>query len=60
MSKNNKAKFIKTQHLKTAEGLKQAGFELVSYTDNTWTFINNPNCPLTFDDKVVYSNKLCI
>lgn len=59
--KNNKSMFVKTQHLKTADGLKAAGFELVDYSDNTWTFINNPKCPLTFDDdKVAYSNMLCI
>lgn len=63
MNKKNKnqAKFIKTQDLDTAESMKKAGFELVGYSDETWTFINNPNCPLTFDnDKVAYSNMLCI
>lgn len=63
MNKENKnqAKFIKTQDLKTAESLKKANFELVDYTDETWTFVNNPNCPLTFDNnKVAYSNMLCI
>ena len=61
--KNNKiqAMFVKTQDLTTAEGLKRAGFELVDYTGSTWTFVNNPNCPLTFDnDKIAYSNMLCI
>ena len=57
----NKAMFVKTQDLITAEGLKRAGFELIDYTDDTWTFINNPSCPLTFDNnKVAYSNMLCI
>lgn len=61
MKENNQAKFIKTQHLKTAEGLTNAGFELLDYQDGTWTFVNNPNCPLTFDDnKFTYSNVLCI
>lgn len=56
---NNSAKFIKTQHLKTAEGLKSAGFELLDYQDGTWTFINNPACPLTFEcGEVTYSNML--
>ena len=57
----NKAMFVKTQDLKTSEGLHAAGFELVDYSDGTWTFINNPNCPLTFDNnKIAYSNMLCI
>lgn len=57
----NKAMFVKTQDLITAEGLTKAGFELVDYADGTWTFINNPNCPLTFDNnKLAYSNMLCI
>ena len=64
--KNNKnsnlqAMFVKTQDLITAEGLKRAGFELVDYQDDTWTFINNPKCPITFDNnKLTYSNMLCI
>ena len=61
--KNNKnqAMFVKTQDLITAEGLKRAGFNLVDYVDGTWTFVNNPDCPLTFDNnKVAYSNMLCI
>ena len=40
---NNKANFIKTQDLGTAENLKKAGFELVDHTNETWTFINNPH-----------------
>ena len=60
-TENNCAKFVKTQHLKTAEGLKSAGFELLNYQNGTWTFINNPDCPLMFDDnKVTYSNMLCV
>jgi len=56
---NTKAMFIKTQDLDTSESLKQAGFELVDYTNETWTFVNNPKCPLTFDNnKVAYSNML--
>lgn len=57
---NNKAIFIKTQDLKTAENLKKSGFELVDYTNNIWTFLNNPNCPLMFEDaKFTYSDVLC-
>ena len=56
---NTKAMFIKTQDLDTSESLKQAGFELVDYANETWTFVNNPKCPLTFDNnKIVYSNML--
>ena len=57
---NNKANFIKTQDIETAENLKKAGFELVDCANNTWTFINNPNCTLTFENaKITYSNVLC-
>lgn len=60
-NKKNQAMFVKTQDLITAEGLKRAGFNLVDYVDGTWTFVNNPDCPLTFDNnKVAYSNMLCI
>lgn len=61
MKDKNQALFVKTQDLNMAEAMKKSGFDLVDYTDGTWTFINNPNCPLTFDnDKVAYSNMLCI
>lgn len=61
INSKNQAMFIKTQDAKTCDELKQAGFELVDCTDGTWTFINNSNCPLTFEDaKITYSNKLCI
>lgn len=60
MKKDNKAMFIKTQDLNTADELKKIGFKLIDYTNETWTFMNNPDCPLTFDNnKVVYSNMLC-
>lgn len=59
-NKGNKAMFIKTQDLETSESLKHAGFELVDYTDGTWTFVNDTNRPLTFDNnKIAYSNMLC-
>ena len=58
---NKPAMFIKTQDLATAEGLGKAGFELIDYQEQTWTFLNNPNCPITFDNnKLAYSNMLCI
>ena len=60
MKKENKAMFVKTQDSNTADELKKIGFKLVDYTNETWTFMNNPNCPLTFDNnKVVYTNMLC-
>ena len=57
---DRKAMFIKTQDIKTSESLKKSGFDLIDYSDGTWTFINDLNCPLTFDNnKIVYSNILC-
>lgn len=59
-NKNNKAMFIKTQDLETSESLKKCGFELINYTDGIWTFVNDSNRPLTFDNnKIAYSNTLC-
>jgi hypothetical protein len=61
MNSKNQALFIKTQDINTREELKQAGFKLIDCSDDTWTFINNPNCPLTFEEaKITYSNKLFI
>jgi hypothetical protein len=61
MKNKNKALFIKTKDFETSETLKNEGFELVDYTDGTWTFVNNAERPLTFDNnKVAYSNMLCI
>lgn len=57
----NKFKFIKTQDSDACKKLFDIGFKLVDYTDGTWTFMNNPDCPLTFDNnKIAYSNVLCI
>lgn len=59
--KNNKTMFIKTKDEETSKTLQAEGFQLIDYTDGTWTFINNTDCPLTFDhNKVAYSNMLCI
>lgn len=59
MDMKNKALFIKTQDESSATQLEDSGFKLVDYTNGTWTFMNNPDCPLTFDkDKIVYSNVL--
>lgn len=60
MNKENKTLFIKTKDADTAEELKKSGFELVDSANGTWTFINEPERVLTFDNKkVAYSNKLC-
>ena len=60
LNSKNQAMFIKTQDEATSDNLKNNGFELIDYTDGTWTFLNNPNCLLTFDNnKIVYSNMLC-
>lgn len=60
INNKNKAMFVKTQDKDTADNLKNLGFELVDDTNGTWTFMNNPDCPLTFDNnKIAYSNMLC-
>ena len=62
MKNNNskKAMFIKTKDLETSENLKKDGFDLVDYTNGVWTFINDLDRPLTFENnKVTYSDMLC-
>ena len=60
INNKNQSMFIKTQDSDTCEELKRAGFNLIDYSDNTWTFANKQDCPLVFEDsKIVYSNKLC-
>ena len=55
-----KAMFIKTKDLETSENLKRDGFDLVDYTNGVWTFVNDLNRPLTFENnKVTYSDMLC-
>lgn len=59
--KEKQAKFIKTKDSFTADNLKNSGFDLIDYSNDTWTFINNQNNLITFDKcKVVYSNILFI
>jgi hypothetical protein len=56
---NKKAWFVKTQDEHTAKELMDFGFKLADNSNGTWTFINSPDKPLTFDDKkIIYSNKL--
>lgn len=58
---NQKALFIKTKDIETSESLKNIGLKLVDYSNGTWTFVNDTNCSLTFDNnKIAYSNMLCI
>ena len=59
--KEKQAKFIKTKDSFTADNLKNSGFDLIDYSNDTWTFINNQNNLITFDKcKIVYSNMLFI
>ena len=56
----NNAWFAKTQDEYVAQELIKANFQLVDYTNGTWTFMNKQDVPLTFDDKkIAYSDKLC-
>lgn len=49
--------FVKTKDEKTKENLIKAGFQLVSFESNIWTFVNNKN--FKFDEsKVFFSNTL--
>lgn len=57
---NTKAMFIKTNDLETSDNLIKDGFDLVDYTNGVWTFINDLERPLTFENnKVTYSDMLC-
>lgn len=57
---NTKAMFIKTKDFETSENLMRDGFNLVDYSNGTWTFVNDMSRPLTFDEnKIAYSNMLC-
>lgn len=57
--KNDKPLFIKTRDADTAKLLKAEGFELLEHTNNVWTFVNDPNRPITFENnKVTYTNIL--
>ena len=61
MSNKGKALFIKTQDFETHESLLESGLKLVDYTNGTWTFVNDPERPLIFEDKkITYSDMLCI
>ena len=56
---NKKAWFVKTKDEFSASELLAFGFKLVDTNNGTWTFINDPDKPFTFDDKkIIYSNKL--
>lgn len=58
--KENKALFIKTTDEETYKALKAEGFQLVDSANGAWTFVNDVEKPLVFDNKkIAYSNKLC-
>jgi hypothetical protein len=58
--KDNKALFIKTTDAETSKALQAEGFQLVDSANGIWTFINDIEKPLMFDNKkMAYSNKLC-
>ena len=60
MENKNRSWFAKTQDENIANELIESGYQLVDYTNGTWTFINKLDCKLTFDNKkIVYSDKLC-
>lgn len=51
--------FIKTQDEDTAKQL-QVYLELLSFDGKTWTFANDKNKSMNFDNKkIIYSDKLC-
>lgn len=57
---NNK-KFIRTTDRETIENLKRLGFQLVSESNGVFTFINDTNKPITFDNKkLAYTNNIII
>ena len=59
-TQKNKALFVKTKDFETSEILKSEDFELIDYTNGIWTFMNNSENPLMFDNKqIVYSDILC-
>lgn len=61
MNENKNTAFIKTKDKDTAESMKKLGFDLIDETDGIWTFVNDSNRSLVFEDnKVFYSNMLCI
>lgn len=59
MENKNKSWFVKTQDKNVASELLAFGFVLADESNGTWTFINSPEKPLTFDNKkIIYSNTL--
>lgn len=61
MENKNNSWFAKTQDKNTANELIESGFQLVDYANGIWTFMNKPDCKLTFDkNKITYSNILHI
>ena len=61
---SQKQNFIKTTDKETADKLISLGFQLVSQSGNTYTFLNQLSNNFTFDDvdtkKMAYTNTLNI
>lgn len=56
----NKQLFIKVQDKETSDKLLEEGFVLASFDGKTWTFVNDINKSMNFDNKkMIYSDKLC-
>lgn len=56
---NEKALFIRTTDNETYEALKAEGFQLVDSANGIWTFLNDVEKPLVFDNRrITYSNIL--
>ena len=57
-------KFIKTTDKEIAETLSTCGFQLISQTNNIYTFLNQPPKNFNFDvidkNKIVYDNILSL
>ena len=56
----DKQLFIKVQDKETSDKLLENGFVLASFDGTTWTFLNDKNKKMNFDNKkIIYSDKLC-
>jgi len=53
-------KFIRTSDKETADKLQDEGLQLVQYANGVWVFINDYKINYASNEKVVYTNKLCV
>ena len=61
MKNKNNSMFIKTKDLETFKALQAEGFQLIDSANGVWTFINDIEKPLVFDNKkMTYSDILHI